>query len=76
MRSIPEIPGAISAIVAKAKRAFEVAPNELRAKRMAICHECPHYKQDPIQRCGKCGCPLVSKVTPLHSHCPAQPSRW
>jgi hypothetical protein len=43
---------------------------EQKAARLAICHACEHIKRQPIERCGKCGCPLASKTRFQRAHCP------
>jgi hypothetical protein len=50
-----------------------LAEAALRAKRLAICAECPHRKVIPLTKsavCGKCGCPLASKTRFSRAHCP------
>ena len=45
---------------------------KLATERATICGECPFLKLKSV--CGKCGCPIISKVRSLNSHCPM--SKW
>jgi len=47
-------------------------------QRIAVCNECPFRKYNDVgdfYYCGKCGCPLKSKIySPVEKSCPE--GRW
>lgn len=66
-----QIAGTVAHAVAVAKPA---APDE-RARRIAICNECPNLNREK-GRCRLCGCPLESRSFFERAHCPDNPPRW
>jgi hypothetical protein len=62
--------------VAAATRPVQLASSEERARRIALCRGCPHLRKNPIERCGKCGCPIAGKASFQRAHCPDNPPRW
>ena len=48
-----------------------LADSDVAQKRREVCDACPHRV---VAICGKCGCPIVSKVNTRGASCPA--NRW
>lgn len=53
-----------------------LAPTEVREQRKAACRACPSLLRTPFERCGRCGCPIVSKTSFQGATCPDNPPRW
>jgi len=70
---IPKLPPIVRQVVARAQETL--ASTEERTRRLTACRGCPHLRT-PLERCGLCGCPIVSKTTLLRAHCPDNPPRW
>jgi len=57
-----------------------LVPEGERAKRVAICQACEHYRSDG--RCALCGCCagrgglVLDKIKYATERCPAKPARW
>lgn len=67
---------ALTEMLQQMRQAAARTTPEQRDQRLAACRACPAYLKTPIERCGKCGCPLVSKTTLLRATCPFDPPRW
>jgi len=53
------------------------APVDVRARRLAICEACPDrkkYERIDAYKCGRCGCPITTKVKFARAQCPAR--KW
>lgn len=62
--------GAVGRFVASG---MELASDEEKARRAAICGGCEHFAGG---RCSKCGCWLNYKQSLASEHCPDAPPRW
>ena len=51
----------------------QLAPDEEKARRAAICGACEHFADG---RCRLCGCWLHYKQSMASEHCPDAPPRW
>lgn len=49
----------------------EMATEEEKARRLAICHDCDRFEAG---RCRECGCRLVAKIAMASEHCPV--GKW
>jgi len=52
------------------------AIEEMAAKRLQICSECPNKTRlmDIVDVCGLCHCPLLAKIRSIDENCPL--SKW
>ena len=51
----------------------ELASDEEKARRLAICEACDQFSHG---RCRRCGCLLMAKVAAATEHCPLDPPKW
>lgn len=54
---------------------FRTVDRAERERRIAICHDCPHFDRGP-GRCRLCGCFTALKARIARASCPDSPARW